>query len=187
MPGIVFYIIAMAVLRALRLALVERRGAKPRGLCSECAFVHMQYGANGRNAVFCTYGGGVRPVTLDVLYCTDFRNRYVQIRPARIGFVPGFQGVEAEALRDSAKQPLEDGWEKAVLHPGRVATKSEGLLAVVVVVDGAGAFECHLIVRQFAALRRLRILRWRLRLRRGRLRDSPYVALPHLARMRAAD
>lgn len=97
MLGIVFYFIAMAVLRAVRLAFVKRRVAKPRGLCAGCAFVHMQYGATGRNAVFCTFGGGARPVTLDVLYCTDYRNRYVQIRPARIGFAPRMPGVEVKA------------------------------------------------------------------------------------------
>lgn len=57
-------------------------------LCAGCAFVHMQYGATGRNAVFCTFGGGVRPVTIDVLYCTDFRSRYAPIRTTRTGFVP---------------------------------------------------------------------------------------------------
>jgi hypothetical protein len=47
----------------------------------------MQYGANARRAISCTFGGAVRPVKLDVLYCTDYqpRNRPVRSRP--IGFV----------------------------------------------------------------------------------------------------
>ena len=57
----------------------------------------MQYGATGRNAVFCTFGGGVRPVRLDVLYCTDYRNRNTPNRVERVGFVREIHGVEAEA------------------------------------------------------------------------------------------
>ena len=97
MPGIVVYLIGLAIARALR----SLRTKRPQGLSGNCAFVHMQYGATGRNAVFCTYGGGVRPVKLDVLYCTDFRNRHQPARTVRIGFVPEIQGVETER-RDAA-------------------------------------------------------------------------------------
>jgi hypothetical protein len=48
----------------------------------------MQYGATGRKAVFCTFGGGVRAVELDVLYCTDFRDRNAPPRLVTIGFAP---------------------------------------------------------------------------------------------------
>jgi hypothetical protein len=54
----------------------------------------MQYGATGRNAVFCTFGGVVRPVQIEVLYCTDYTNRAASVRPARIGFVTRVEGVE---------------------------------------------------------------------------------------------
>jgi hypothetical protein len=47
----------------------------------------MQYGATGRNAVFCTFGGRVRAVKLDVLYCTDYRDRNATPRLVRVGFV----------------------------------------------------------------------------------------------------
>jgi hypothetical protein len=102
MLGIFFYLVALAIVRALR----TLRKKRPRGLCAGCAFVHMQYGATGRNAVFCTYGGGVRLVKLDVLYCTDFRNRHQPARTVRIGFVPEIQGVEAEAQRRSMAASL---------------------------------------------------------------------------------
>jgi hypothetical protein len=94
MPWILVYVLAIAVTRLMR-----RLGAKlpQRGLCARCSFVHMQFGATGRNAVFCTFGGGVRPVMIDVLYCTDYRDRNVASLPVRIGFVPEIQGVEAEA------------------------------------------------------------------------------------------
>jgi hypothetical protein len=54
----------------------------------------MQYGASGRNAVFCTFGGGAREVKLDVLYCTDYRNRNAAPRLVQIGFAPEIQGVK---------------------------------------------------------------------------------------------
>jgi hypothetical protein len=40
-----------------------------------------------RRAISCTYGGGVRPMKLDVLYCTDYRARDAPLRPSVIGFV----------------------------------------------------------------------------------------------------
>ena len=65
-----------------------RRGrvAKPESLCNACAFAHIQFGACGQRAISCTFGGGVRVIKLDVLYCTDHRPRTAPIRPA-IGFI----------------------------------------------------------------------------------------------------
>ena len=97
MPWI-FYVIVISVLRgllpAVRKARVRRRQL---GLCEGCSFVHVQYGATGRNAVFCTFGGGVRAVKLDVLYCTDYRDRHAQLRLVRVGFAPQPSGSGAEA------------------------------------------------------------------------------------------
>ena len=64
----------------------RRSTAKTKGLCSKCAYAHIQFGACGRRAISCTFGGGIRPLTLDVLYCTDYRARYGAPRPA-MGFV----------------------------------------------------------------------------------------------------
>ena len=95
MPWIVFYLIVIAVRRAVRL--MRRQQAKrTRGLCVGCAFVHMQYGATGGNAVFCSFGGGVRPVKLDLLHCTDYRDRNLRMPPVRIGFVLEIRGIEAK-------------------------------------------------------------------------------------------
>jgi hypothetical protein len=77
--------IAIALLRAIR----RKRAPESRSLCAGCCFVHMQYAANGRNALFCTFGGVVRPVQFDVMYCTDFRDRTAPERIVRVGFVPG--------------------------------------------------------------------------------------------------
>lgn len=67
--------------------------SKPQSLCNECAFAHIQFGAFRRRAIFCTYGGGVRPLKLDVLYCTDYRPRAVPLRPA-IGFIQEIASAE---------------------------------------------------------------------------------------------
>jgi len=72
----------------------QPREKPPRPLCQECAFVHMQYGARGRNQVFCTFGGGVRSVKVDVLYCTDYRDRNSPPRLVRIGFAPEIQSAK---------------------------------------------------------------------------------------------
>ncbi|HWW16232.1 MAG TPA: hypothetical protein VN310_16360 [Candidatus Dormibacteraeota bacterium] len=90
----VVYLIGLAIVRGIASALRRLRVRRPRGLCAGCQFVHMQYGATGRNAVFCTFGAVVRPVRLDVLYCTDYRDRNAGARPTRIGFVPGINVAE---------------------------------------------------------------------------------------------
>jgi hypothetical protein len=84
----VFYVIFLIALRGIATAIKRIRAKRHRGLCRDCAFVHMQYGATGRNAVFCTFGGGVRVVNLDVLYCTDYSDRNAQPRLVQIGFAP---------------------------------------------------------------------------------------------------
>jgi hypothetical protein len=94
---IIVYVIVIAILRAVSETLKRMRAKRPRGLCAGCSFVHMQYGATGRTAVFCTFGGGIRQVKLDVLYCTDYRDRNAQPRLVRIGFTPEISGFEAKA------------------------------------------------------------------------------------------
>jgi hypothetical protein len=83
-PGIVVGL-AISIVRALR----ERtRTPRPQPLCEQCGFVHMQYASNGRAEIFCTFGGGVRPVKVDVMYCTDFSQRSVTLpRRPPVGFV----------------------------------------------------------------------------------------------------
>lgn len=92
-PGIV-YILALALARGLfHLTRELRAKRRNRGLCLTRACVHMQYGADAANAVFCTFGAGVRRVNLDVLYCTDYRGR----RLVQIGFTREMRSVEGDA------------------------------------------------------------------------------------------
>ena len=75
------------VSQVVRVLVRKAREAKPYSHCIDCRNAHVQYAANGRRETSCGYGGTMRPVKLDVLYCTDYsaRNRPV---PARaVGFV----------------------------------------------------------------------------------------------------
>lgn len=87
MPLIIFAMVLTAVVEAVRAFTRKPREAEPAALCADCAFAHIQYGANARRAISCTYGGGVRPMKLDVLYCTDYQGRNLPTRTRVVGFV----------------------------------------------------------------------------------------------------
>ena len=75
------------VFEAVRVFRNNAREAKPAPLCADCFFAHVQYTANARRAISCTYGGAVRPMKLDILYCTDCRAGDMPLRAGVIGFV----------------------------------------------------------------------------------------------------
>jgi hypothetical protein len=87
MPLAVFALIFKFVAKVVRVLVRKAREMKPKPLCADCSHAHVQYGANGRCAISCTYGGGVRPIKLDVLYCTDYCARSISMRAGPIGFV----------------------------------------------------------------------------------------------------
>jgi hypothetical protein len=93
MYGFIFYFAVIALVRAVR----GLRAHKQAGLCSNCSFAHIQYAANAKRATSCTFGGGVRLVKLDVLYCTDFRNRYEVVKLRAMGFRADSETVTVEA------------------------------------------------------------------------------------------
>ena len=98
MYGVLLYLIVIAVLRYFR----RKRAPMPRGLCAECAFAHIQHGAEAKSATFCTFGGGVRPVTLDVLYCTDYRDRDTPPRAVPMGFAREIASAAAAEIASAA-------------------------------------------------------------------------------------
>jgi len=65
----------------------KARASKPRPLCTDCVHAHVQYAVNGRRAIACNFAGSVRPVQIDVMYCTDYRDRNAAPRLVQIGFV----------------------------------------------------------------------------------------------------
>jgi hypothetical protein len=95
---IIFYLVVLGAFRAYR----RLRARRPRGMCAGCAFVHMQHGVTGRKAVFCTFGGVVRPVQIEVLYCTDYRDRNAPARLVRIGFATESPLEKRESGRENA-------------------------------------------------------------------------------------
>ena len=93
---LIFLVFVIGILRGLAARLKRPRKQARRTLCTDCVFVHMQYGATGRNAVFCTFGDGVRPVKLDVLYCTDYEDRNAIPRLVQVGFAPEVCKIKVE-------------------------------------------------------------------------------------------
>jgi hypothetical protein len=106
MPLVALIAMMNLLIAFLRARSRKARTAKPKSLCVDCTFAHIQYAANGRRATSCTYNGGVRRVALDVLYCTDYRARdaVVEIRPM------GFRRLQASepVLADAASTQSVD-------------------------------------------------------------------------------
>ncbi len=86
MPIIVL-LVFKAIFEAVRL--LRNKAAKPKAdsLCTACSHAHIQFGANARRTISCTYGGAVRSIKLDVLYCTDYQARCGPACSRAIGFV----------------------------------------------------------------------------------------------------
>jgi hypothetical protein len=117
MFGVIAYLIVLAVARCIRR---KRRAPVARGLCADCTFAHIQYGANAKVATFCTFGGGVRWVALNVLYCTDYRDRNLAPHIVPIGFVRAFASAEAEV---ASSVPGRKASSLPTQHPPVVKTK----------------------------------------------------------------
>jgi len=87
MPAL-FLVLLVRMIIQFANAARNHKGNKPPPLCTDCAHAHVQYAVNGRRAIACTFAGGVRPVQIDVIYCTDFRDRKAAPRIVQIGFAP---------------------------------------------------------------------------------------------------
>lgn len=91
MPELVFAMVVALVWQIIRAGvgacIRKMRAPKRVPLCADCLHAHVQYATNGQRAISCTYGGLVRPMKLNVLYCTDYRNRDLPLRASAIGFV----------------------------------------------------------------------------------------------------
>ena len=94
MPWFIFVMLLKVAFEAIRAGIAKARKAKPAPLCADCFFAHVQYAANARRSISCTFGGVVRPMKLDVLYCTDYRVRDLPLRAGVIGFVHEIAPVE---------------------------------------------------------------------------------------------
>jgi len=97
---ILFWIVVGMLVRAVRVMRQRKQAEaeKTDSLCAACMHAHIQHAVNGTRAISCTYRGGVRPMTLDVLYCSDYVNRYAVLPARTVGFArqPG-SSVDCEA------------------------------------------------------------------------------------------
>ncbi len=87
MPAFIIAMLFKVVVKTIRAFRCKVREAKPKPLCLGCIHSHVQYAANARIAISCAYGSAVRPMKLDVLYCTDYQARHTSPRTRVIGFV----------------------------------------------------------------------------------------------------
>jgi hypothetical protein len=86
MPFFVLVMFVKAIYEAIRVFRKKSRAAKPESLCVGCLHAHVQYAANARRAISCVYGGAIRPMKMDVLYCTDYETRNAAARTRVVGF-----------------------------------------------------------------------------------------------------
>lgn len=86
MPLLFYLVLINVLVRIGATAVRKNRKPKPEPMCATCLFAHMQCAAGGKRTIFCTFAGGVRPVTIDVMYCTDYRDRSIQSRVCLVGF-----------------------------------------------------------------------------------------------------
>jgi hypothetical protein len=94
MPFLILDAIPKLFIAGISAMLRWRTKSTAEPLCAECYYAHVQYLAKGPCAISCTYGGTLRPMKLDVLYCTDFRARNQPIRNASVGFVREIAAAE---------------------------------------------------------------------------------------------
>ena len=102
MPGLLF-VPFVRMVEAVCKQWRQPRAPKPRPLCTDCSHAHVQYAMNGRRTIACTFAGSVRPVLLDVWYCTDYRDRNAAPRLVSIGFA--HEVAEADVVTEAAIVP----------------------------------------------------------------------------------
>jgi hypothetical protein len=98
-------LIVVRLIEALCKQMGKARTTKPLPLCTECGHAHVQYAASGHRAIACTFAGGARPVTIDVIYCTDYRDRNAAPRVVTVGF--------AREIEDTAAKRRDFAYEAA--------------------------------------------------------------------------
>ena len=86
MPLLFYLILVNALIRLAGAVVRQKREPKPAPVCADCSFVHMQYAMNGKRVISCTFAGTLRPITINVMYCTDYRDRNAPPRVALVGF-----------------------------------------------------------------------------------------------------
>jgi hypothetical protein len=99
MPLFLFFVLINILVRIGAATVRKRRAPRPEPMCATRSFAHMQYTAGGKRAISCTFAGGARPITIDLMYCTDYRDRSAPRRVAVVGFAR-----EPEQLKSGSRQ-----------------------------------------------------------------------------------
>jgi hypothetical protein len=86
MPLFLYFVLINILVRIGAAIVHRRREPRAEPMCATCSFVHMQYAAGGKRVISCTFAGGARPITIDVMYCTDYRDRSAPQRVTLVGF-----------------------------------------------------------------------------------------------------
>jgi hypothetical protein len=111
MPVVLFVLIKLVV-EAIRSALRKTRPVKPQPLCAGCSNAHVQYGAEGRRAISCTFGGMVRPCHVGrvVLHRLPRPQSQDWLRADRVCTGgPGQPSRSVEMLPERLSAPLGEG------------------------------------------------------------------------------
>ena len=99
--SLILYIVMINLLARIGVAAVRNcRQPKPAPLCAACSFAHLQYATSGKRTISCTFAGGLRPITIDGLYRTDYSDRSKPARIPIVGFVS--ESPESQALAEVA-------------------------------------------------------------------------------------
>jgi hypothetical protein len=106
MPALLFVFMVRAI-EALCKQMRKARAPKPRPLCTERVHAHVQYAVDGRCAISCTFAGTVRPVAIEVQYCTDCHDRNAEPVVVRMGFV--HEIGTAESVADMSESTASEG------------------------------------------------------------------------------
>jgi hypothetical protein len=99
MPALLFVLIVRLMADVFKIVR-KRRSSRRCSRCIDCAYAHVQYATNGRTAISCTFAGTVRQMLIDVMCCTDFRDRNARPQTATVGFVCKI--TDAEGLGEVA-------------------------------------------------------------------------------------
>ena len=97
MPVLLYLALINVLVRIAAAVIRKQREPKPEPVGTTCSFAHMQYAVSGKRAISCTFAGGVRPMTIDVMYCSDYRDRSAPRCVAIVGFVQALDEAEVVA------------------------------------------------------------------------------------------
>ncbi len=108
MPWLFVALLFRIIRECVRMCTRARRDGKPKPICADCFYAHVQYGAKGQRAISCTFGGLVRPMKIDVLYCSDYGARNTRPQTRVIGFVRDIAPAELAQGAGQSSRPHGD-------------------------------------------------------------------------------